>query len=292
MKYLLNSIAVLLLMMVMYVPVIAQSGDADEEVTESSEPAENLYIDDIVDRTLIFENRLLPYAEVREADIPWMKRIWRVVDTREKINLAFRYPERPFFGMLRELIEEGDITAFEDEFFKDALSVEAVNAKLYSTDTIPTYDYDTYEEKIEIIINEVNWEDIVRFRVKEIYFFDKKTSMMKVRVIGIAALKQTFDDLGEFKYEEPLFWVYFPELRDYLATERVFSEFNDMATMTWADIFDGRLYASYIYKQSNVLDERLKDMFDGYQEVGIEVLLESRKIEDELFNFEQDLWSY
>ena len=65
-----------------------------------------------------------------------------------------------------------------------------------------------------------------------------------------------------------------------------------MSTMTWADIFDGRLYSSYVYKQSNVLDERLKDVFDSYQDTGIEVLLESRKIEDELFNFEQDLWSY
>jgi len=293
MKYLLNSIAVLLLMAFMTVNVNAQSGDAEEEeVTESSEPAENLYIDDIVDRTLIYENRLLPYDKVREADIPWMKRIWRVVDTREKINLPFRFPQRPFFVMLKEMIMEGDISVFDDEKFTEMLTAEDVKNKLYSIDTVPIYDYETYEEKIEFVENEVNWEDIVKFRVKEIFFFDKEASQMKVRVLGIAPLKQSFTEEGDFKYEEALFWVYFPEVRDYLAGERVFSGSNDMSTMTWADVFDNRLYSSYVYKQSNVLDERLTDMFEGYENDGIEVLLESRKIEDELFNFEQDLWSY
>ena len=73
----------------------AQKG-AEEIITESSEPAEDIYVDDIVKKRLIVENRVLPYEPVREADIAWQKTIYRIIDTREKMNLPFRYPLKPF----------------------------------------------------------------------------------------------------------------------------------------------------------------------------------------------------
>jgi len=54
--------------------------------TESSEPFFEKPIDDIVEKTIINERRVLPYEPIREADILWEKRIWRVIDVREKIN--------------------------------------------------------------------------------------------------------------------------------------------------------------------------------------------------------------
>ena len=59
--------------------------------------------------------------------------------------------------------------------------------------------------------------------------------------------------------------------------------------MTWYDLFEKRFFSSYIYKASNVLDLRLKDI---YADSGIDRLLESQKIKAELFNFEHDLWEY
>ena len=61
--------------------------------TESSIPAEDIFIDDIVSKRLIIENRLLAQQPIREADLVWEKRIQRVIDTREKLNLAFRSQE-------------------------------------------------------------------------------------------------------------------------------------------------------------------------------------------------------
>lgn len=40
-----------------------------EIITESSEPSEDMYVDDIVKRRLIVENKALPYEPIREADI-------------------------------------------------------------------------------------------------------------------------------------------------------------------------------------------------------------------------------
>ena len=271
----------------------AQKG-AEEIITESSEPSEDMYVDDIVSKRLIVENRVLPYEPIREADLAWQKKVWRTIDTREKLNLPFRYPEKPLFNVFREMIENGDITVFEDEKFQTSLTPEQVEAKLNRVDTVTVFDYDTYEEKIEIAKSEVNWEEVNRFRVKEMWFFDEESSRMKVRILGIAPVKDYFDDVtGEFKYPLPLFWIYYPEAREYLSKHRVFNENNDMAPMTWADLFESRFFASFIYKSSNVLDLKVKDFFDNESEnYGRDVLLESKKIKAELFNFEHDLWTY
>jgi len=271
----------------------AQKG-AEEIITESSEPSEDMYVDDIVSKRLIVENRVLPYEPIREADLAWQKKVWRTIDTREKLNLPFRYPEKPLFNVFREMIENGDITVFEDEKFQTSLTPEQVEAKLNRVDTVTVFDYDTYEEKIEIAKSEVNWEEVHRFRVKEMWFFDEESSRMKVRILGIAPEKDYFDDVTEeFKYSLPLFWIYYPEAREYLSKHRVFNENNDMAPMTWADLFESRFFASFIYKSSNVLDLKVKDFFDNESEnYGRDVLLESKKIKAELFNFEHDLWTY
>ncbi len=271
----------------------AQKG-AEEIITESSEPSEDMYVDDIVSKRLIVENRVLPYEPIREADLAWQKRVWRVLDTREKMNLPFRYPEKPLFSVFREMVENGDITVFDDEKFTLPLTAEQVEQSLNRVDTSIIFDYETYEEKVVVTKSEINWEDINRFRVKEMWFFDEESSRLKVRILGIAPERDVFDDdTQEFKYSLPLFWIYYPEARDYLSKHRVFNENNDMAPMTWSDLFESRFFASVIYKSSNVLDLRVKDMFDASKEnANIDILLESKKIKAELFNFEHDLWTY
>ncbi|MDC1508487.1 gliding motility protein GldN [Saprospiraceae bacterium] len=271
----------------------AQKG-AEEIITESSEPAENKYVDDIVSKRLVVENTVLPYEPIREADIAWQKKVWRVLDTREKMNLPFRYPEKPLFNVFREMIENGDITVFEDEKFTTALTPEEVEKSLNRVDTSVIFDYDTYEEKVQVVKSEISWEDINRFRVKEIWFFDEESSRLRVRILGIAPERDVYDDeTQEFKYSLPLFWIYYPEARSLLSKHRIFNENNDMAPMTWAALFESRFFSSVIYKSSNVLDLRVKDMFDASKEnSNIDILLESKKIKAELFNFEHDFWTY
>ena len=109
-------------------------------ITESSDPLEDIYIDDVVQKRLIFERQVLPYEKLREADIPWQKKIWRVVDTREKLNLPFRYPEEPLFNILAEAAENGEIKVFEDDKFREMLTADEVGSKLVSMDTSIVYD--------------------------------------------------------------------------------------------------------------------------------------------------------
>jgi len=276
----------------------AQKG-AEEIITESSEPAEDMYVDDIVKKRLITENRVLPYEPVREADIGWQKTIYRIIDTREKMNLPFRYPLKPFFTILREMGMNGDIKVFKDNAgfpdFSTQLTADELEGKFYRVDTSSVVNYETYEEEIQITKSEVFYEDINRFRVKEMWYFDEEASMLKVRILGIAPVLDRIDpETGVVKYPEILFWAYYPEARNYLSKHRVFNEFNDIAPMTWADLFESRFFSSYIYKSTNVLDYRVQDFFNSNnpEQDGIDKLLESEKIKMELFNFEHDLWTY
>ena len=269
--------------------MVLQAQTPENILTESSMPAGDAPVDDIVAKRTIFEKRVLPYDHIREADIFWEKRIWRVIDVREKMNLPFVYPERFFFSILMDAALEGDITVYstEDDKFSIPLTSDEVASKGASIDTVITFDPETYEEQIQVVRNELNPEDIKRFRLKEIWFFDQESSTMQVRILGIAPLYDVTDDNGNFLYENPMFWVYYPDAREVLARERVFNAGNDAAPLSWEDIMEMRYFSSYIYKESNVYDRRLMEYLSG-----TDLLMEAEKIKQEIFNFEQDLWSY
>ena len=290
MKITLKLLGLSLLMFCLAGPAMAQVPDNImlEDVEDIDENADTP-LDDIVEKRTTMEKRVLPYDHIREADLFWEKRIWRVIDVREKMNLSFSYPERPFFTILMDAAESGEITVYgtEDDKFTAPLTSDEVASMGASVDTVTTFDPVTYEEKIQIVTNEINPEDIKRFRLKEIWFFDEETSTLQVRILGIAPLQDVKDENGNFKYEKAMFWVYYPAARELLARERVFNYGNDASPMSWEDLMEMRFFASYIYKESNVFDQRLQDYLSG-----VDLLMEGKKIEAEIFNFEHDLWSY
>lgn len=258
-------------------------------ITESTDLNVDRPLDGITEKTTVTEKRILPYDHIREADVFWEKRIWRVIDIREKMNLPFAYPERPLFSILMDAAMDGEIKVYstEDDKFSARLEPEEVANMGATVDTVTTFDPETYEEQIQIVRNELNPEDVKRYRVKEIWFFDEESSTMQVRILGIAPLIDVKDDNGNFKYEKPMYWVYYPDARESLARELVFNAGNDASPVTWEDLFEMRYFSSYIYKESNVYDRALKDYLSG-----IDILLEADKIKNEIFNFEHDLWSY
>lgn len=268
---------------------IALAQQPENILTESSDPNEGRPLDDITDKRLTSDKRLLPYDHIREADIFWEKRIWRVIDIREKMNLPFAYPERPFFSILMDAATGGEITVYstEDDKFSSRLTPDEVASMGATIDTVITFDPETYEEQMQVVRNDINPEDVKRFRMKEVWFFDEETSTLQVRVLGIAPLIDKTDENGNFLYEKPMFWVYYPEAREILSREKVFNVGNDASPITWEDLVEMRFFSSYIYKESNVRDRRIQDYLTG-----VDLLLEADKIKQEIFNFEHDLWSY
>ncbi|MEY3195057.1 MAG: hypothetical protein RIQ78_1154 [Bacteroidota bacterium] len=247
-------------------------------------------LDDITERTVVTNHRSLPYQPIREADILWEKRIWRLVDVREKINQSFSAPESPLFQIIFEAALAGDLPVYstENDRFTKRLAVSDIQRQLYKTDTILTIDVVTGDDKVQVIQNEVSWEDVKRFRIKESWFFDAKTATLQHRILGIAPLLEVRDENGDFRLEMPLFWVHYPSARALLAQHKAVTHNDNWANnTTWEDIFEMRYFASTILKENNVQDLRLQDMYSG-----LDLVMQAEKIEAELFNREHDVWSW
>lgn len=257
--------------------------------TEEDEEEYETPLDDIVEKRIINERRVLPYDPIREADIFWEKRIWRIIDVREKMNLTFAYPEMPFFTILMNAAAEGEITAYgtDDDKFSYPLEPDEVASMGATVDTIITFDPETYEEQIQVVRNDLNPDDIKQFRVKEVWFFDEESSRLDVRILGMAPLRDEYDENGNYKYTLPLFWIYYPECREILARYQVYNGGNDASPLSWEDLLEMRYFSSFISKESNVYDRKVEDYLSG-----VDMLLEAEKIRMEIFNFEHDLWEY
>ena len=82
-------------------------------------------------------------------------------------------------------------------------------------------------------------------------------------------------------------WVYYPDLRNTLSKFEVYNPKNDAVRLSWDDLFEARLFESYIYKESNVYDRNIQEYATG-----MDALLESERVKNELFVMEHDLWNY
>ncbi len=262
----------------------------NNNVTESGNSTNTTPRDNFYNRYLTKEKNVLTYDFIHEKDVFWEKRIWRLIDVREKMNHIFKNEKEPFINILLDAARAGDITLYHtfDDEFTEPMTIDEANNCGRSTDTIITFDPEDFTEIVQVVINDLNWEDIKKYRIKEVYFFDEETSSMNVRILGIAPIIDRLDDNGNFLNSGPMFWAYYPQLRQTLAQTEAFNTQNDAARLSWEDVFEARLFSSYIIKESNVYDRRIKD----YKSDPMAVLLESEKIKEGVFHFEHDLWTY
>lgn len=233
----------------------------------------------------------LGYEPIREADVFWWKNVWRVIDLREKINLHFKWPKSPFIQVLLDAVQSGKCQVYsgmDDDFSTPIDPKEALNVAGGGVDSIYVTDPGTGIQTLQVITKEVNWNNVNKLRLKEVWFFNKQTSTMEVRIMGICPLYDNYDPTtGDFRGEVPVFWIYFPSLRQTLVNTVAYNPFPNGIRLNWDQVYALRLFGSYIYKVDNVQDFRIKDYKSG-----IDILYESEAKKQELFNFEHDLWEY
>ncbi|MFA6923993.1 MAG: gliding motility protein GldN [Bacteroidales bacterium] len=240
---------------------------------------------------------------LREADMMWAKRVWRVMDLREKINLPYYYPEQPvndrkcLAQTLWDAVTIPDspykLTAYSDPDFtkpKTAQEIVKENSRIDSVTVKSKLNPD--EDSVAAVPVEFAATDVKQFQIKEDWFFDRQRSVMEVRVLSICPLvtKFTVDPATGEKVEkgkQPLFYIYFPDARPLLAVSEIFNFQNDAERRTYDDIFWKRLFGSYVVKEENVYDRWVGDYCNPF-----DCLLEADRVKNDIFKVEHDLWEF
>lgn len=277
-----------------------------------AEGKKNLAQDGLFRKQTIVTREPIPYPRVREADVIWSKRIWRVIDLREKINLPLYYPtvemtlRRSLVQALVDAIRSGEVRAFDpdaDDEFTTLISPEDLSARFDATDQTRTVrKMDDSGDTTITIRGTYNWDDVREILVKEDWFFDKHYSRMMVRIVGICPIRVYQKELNtagggaeEEEEGEPelqkkqLFWVHYDEVRRVLARTPAYLPNNDATNLSYDDLFNTRRFTSYITKESNPHNNR---PISDYTPNGYAALLESERIKNSIFTFEHDLWEY
>jgi gliding motility associated protien GldN len=311
----------------------------------------NVPTEGVIDGVVIVEHvptkRMIPYEHVREADMIWSKRVWRAIDTREKINhtlylpfdefspdgttwtrnssrwslwtvirtnilngnLQVYYPMNP----VQETVLDGDQFKYaapmptpglkldEDLVFKkpmvsfQVLGVEEQGEQLTLSSLVEPYGDSIVtmpngDREVQYIARKVNWytsKDIIQYRLKEDWFFDKERSVLDVRILGIAPVVYNRNESGQIEKMREIFWLYFPQCRFAFNNYFAYNPKNDSQWMSFDDLFWKRQFNSTIIKQSNTFDRKI-EMYRS----GIDALMESEKITEQIRTLEHDVWHF
>ncbi len=248
----------------------------------------------------------VPLPSVREADMIWSKTLWRVIDLREKKNQVLFYPTTEIDGRINLInlilkgVKDGVLTAYDattEEEFKTPITYDQVK-KVFGAQKVTrkVRNFDTGEMEDKVIEGEVRTDEVKQVWLKETWYFDKQTSTLQVRILGLCPIREYSHDSNEQVTDStetdvlrtPVCWISYPEARDLFVNNDLYNPTNDAQHMSFDDFFIQRDFQSYIIKETNTYNNRAITQYLS----GEDAMLESKKIENKIFDFEQDLWEY
>ncbi|MFA5815807.1 MAG: gliding motility protein GldN [Bacteroidales bacterium] len=292
-------LTIALLILAVTLPLSAQVTDTTKTTDPSTWSGVNL----VYKKEHIFNKKPIEYPHVREADIMWSKVVWRIIDLREKMNQPLYYPTKVIgdrmnlIELLLQSIKDGGLQAYsapldDPNEFKEPITYDQVMTNFDAKDkVIGVLNVATGLTDSIKIKGEINTDEALQILVKEMWFFDRKRSVLDVRIIGICPIRVFFepeDTNKENIQKEKLFWVKYPEARPFLAQKEVFNAFNDSEMRSFDEIFYKRFFTGFIVQESNVYNNRIVADYT----LGVESLQEAERIENLIFQFEHDLWEY
>jgi gliding motility associated protien GldN len=251
----------------------------------------------------------LDYGYVDDRDILWSKTIWEVIDLDERVNFPLYYPtdtidigadRRSLYDVFIKNIKNGKLTdVYVDSYFTEKRKFEDLKATLTRIDTtdLGYEQINAGEELSPEYVNrrDISAADIEEYRIKGIWYFDKRQGELKYRLLGIAPVAPDVNFLGDESMDPAdnkveLFWVWFPSARKILHDAKVYNQRNSAQPITFDMLLNARRFNAVIYKEDNVHGDRAID--DYIADNALFQLLESNRIKEAIRDREQDMWAY
>lgn len=261
----------------------------------------------------------IAYPPVRQADVMYYWTVWRTIDLREKINHPLYFPSEPR-GTWRSLGQtifdaidmsnaertEGVLPVYSDEMCTFPYSRDELQGLVANVQTITKIDIESGEEiGEEELVTQLEPKDIISYNVKEVWYFDKQYSTFRVQILMLQPIieyekpnnnssyyddeNQDDEDVKGVMMKRKLGYIYYNELRPFLAKQEVFNVKNNASRISFDDLITWkRDFSSLIYKESNVYDRQIDDYIANSRDQRIE----SERITENLRKFESDLWEF
>ena len=233
----------------------------------------------------------LEYEFVDDREILWSKIVYEKIDLNERLNFPLLFPitddlyentRKSLWRVLKENILNGNITKVynsRNDNFRDLMPneeiIKSVKTELDFGDG-------------EIYPAEIGSGDITSYNIKGMWYFDKRRGELMYRLLGIQPIGKNIKDPDDEVKKTELFWIWYPSIREILHTELVFNDTSNTNRISFDQLLLSRRFSSYIFKEDNLYGDR---PIDAYKRKGLNYILESQRIKDEILNFEQDLWN-
>ncbi|WP_166963259.1 gliding motility protein GldN [Yeosuana marina] len=253
----------------------------------------------------IDNDKPLEYGYVDDRDILFSKMVWEKVVLDERVNFPLYYPidtnnigktRRSLYDVLMKNIENGNIkNIYDDSYFTSKRTLKDIESALVKIDTteLGIEQINAGEQLSAEYINrrDITAADIKEYRIKGLWYFDKRQAEMKYRLLGIAPVAP---DVNFIDTDQPdlveLFWVFLPDARNVLHEAKAFNNENSSMPFSYDHILNARRFHGVIYKEENVQGDRKINEYVNRN--ALMQLLESERIKDKIRDFELDMWTY
>ncbi len=231
----------------------------------------------------IFPVKPLPIVDAR--DVMWHRRLWREIDLKEKINQLLYFPNEKekrscsLYDVLHYNLMKGYIKAYDpkDDKFSKELTINELSNLVGDS---------VYDKNKQLVYQQLDSRDVVKYWLKEDWFYNAKYSKIDVRIIGICPVKLKIDKEGNILGYQQLFWLYYPNLRITLNNIEAFKkEKEDDPRVSFDDVFINRMFNSYIIQKEGGQKQQVKQ-----HKSELDIKLENEKTKMYYYKRETNLW--
>ena len=156
--------------------------------------------------------------DASDADIPWMRVIYRQIDLNKEKNMPLYYPEEStenqenLFRIVMKLLANNQIPAYEyldgREIFTDEYRIKVKEMFdrfhiLYA----PAKGYSEKNPRFTVEESDIPSNEVLSYYILEKWIFDRRTSQVKPSIEAICPVLHRTGDFGGEAVKYPMFWV-------------------------------------------------------------------------------------